>query len=88
MDPVMFLCAPTRKKDGKLHRYFSVLYLGEIDSSQELAWRKSIEVSDEGSQGPRALALFPEDHCGGVLPDEDAVRDSTIKKLSPCLPSE
>ena len=86
----MFLRATTRKKDGKLHRYFSVvenqrvrggrvvqrhvLYLGEINSSQELAWRKSIEVSDEGSQGPRTLALFPEDHCEGVLPDESVVR--------------
>ncbi len=55
----MFLRCSTRKKDGKEHRYFSivenkrvaggrvvqrhVLYLGEINSSQELAWRKSIE---------------------------------------------
>ncbi|MGH9482097.1 MAG: IS1634 family transposase, partial [Terriglobales bacterium] len=86
----MFLRAKTRKKDGKLHRYFSVvenqrvrggrvvqrhvLYLGEINSSQELAWRKSIEVLDEGSHGPRTLALFPEDHCEEVLPDESVVR--------------
>ena len=86
----MFLRAKTRKKDGKLHRYFSVvenqrvrggrvvqrhvLYLGEINSSQELAWRKSIEVLDEDGQGPRALALFPEDHCESVLPDESVVR--------------
>ena len=58
----MFLRATTRKKDGKEHRYFSVvenrrasggrvlqrhvLYLGEINSSQELAWRRSIEVLD------------------------------------------
>lgn len=86
----MFLRAKTRKKDGKLHRYFSVvenqrvrggrvvqrhvLYLGEINSSQELAWRKSIEVLDEGSHAPRTLALFPEDHCEGVLPDESVVR--------------
>jgi len=56
----MFLRAKTRKKDGKEHRYWSVvenrrvaggrvvqrhvLYLGEINSSQELAWRKSIDV--------------------------------------------
>ena len=86
----MFLRAKVRKKDGKEHRYFSVvenyrvgdgrvvqrhvLYLGEINSSQELAWRKSIEVLDESSQGPRTLALFPEDHCEGVLPDESVVR--------------
>jgi transposase len=86
----MFLRATTRKKDGKLHRYFSVvenkrvrggrvvqrhvLYLGEINSSQELAWRKSIEVLDAGGDGPRTLALFPEDHCEAALPDESVVR--------------
>jgi transposase len=86
----MFLRATTRKKDGKLHRYFSVvenkrvqggrvvqrhvLYLGEINSSQELAWRKSIEVLDETHEGPRTLALFPEDRCDEVAVDESIVR--------------
>ena len=86
----MFLRATTRKKDGKEHRYFSVvenrrvsggrvlqrhvLYLGEINSSQELAWRKSIEVLDEGARGPRTLALFPEDRCAGLVNDESIVR--------------
>jgi hypothetical protein len=86
----MFLRATTRKKDGKLHRYFRVvenkrvrggrvvqrhvLYLGEINSSQELAWRKSIEVLEEGGKSPRTLALFPEDHCEAALPDESVVR--------------
>jgi len=61
---VMFLRSSSRQKNGKQHRYFSivenkrladgrvaqrhVLYLGEINSSQELAWRKSIEVLEEG----------------------------------------
>ena len=61
----MFLRATIRKKDGKEHRYWSlvenkrvsggrvlqrhVLYLGEINSSQELAWRKSIEVLEDGA---------------------------------------
>ena len=86
----MFLRATTRKKDGKEHRYFSivenkrlsagrvlqrhVLYLGEINSSQELAWRKSIEVLDEGTRAPRTLALFPEDRCEGLVADESVVR--------------
>ncbi|HEY1874843.1 MAG TPA: IS1634 family transposase [Steroidobacteraceae bacterium] len=86
----MFLRAKIRKKDGKEHRYFSVvenqrvrggrvvqrhvLYLGEINSSQELTWRKSIEVLDESCKAPRTLALFPEDHCEGVLADESVVR--------------
>ena len=45
-----------------------VLYLGEINSSQELAWRKSIEVLDDGAARPRTLALFPEDRCEGLRP--------------------
>lgn len=86
----MFLGATIRKKDGKEHRYWSVvenrrlrggrvvqrhvLYLGEINSSQELAWRKSIEVLEDGAQAPRTLALFPEDRCEGLLPAESIVR--------------
>ena len=86
----MFLRAKIRRKDGKEHRYWSlvenkrvgggrvvqrhVLYLGEINSSQELAWRKSIEVLEAGADRPRTLALFPEDRCEGVLPDASIVR--------------
>src|SRR6202040_200892 len=86
----MFLRAKTRKKDGKEHRYWSVvenkrvsggrvvqrhvLYLGEINSSQELAWRKSVEVLEDGADRPRTLALFPEDRCEGVLTDASIVR--------------
>jgi len=73
----MFLRATIRKKDGKLHRYYSVvenrrlqsgkvaqrtvLYLGEINDSQEAAWRKTLDVFDEGGRGPTSLSLFPED---------------------------
>ena len=31
-----------------------VLYLGEINSSQELAWRKSIEVFEDGQERARS----------------------------------
>jgi transposase len=73
----MFLRHYTRKKNGKAHRYFSivesrrlgggrvaqrqVLYLGEINDSQEAAWRKSIEVFDEDKGESRQAALFPDD---------------------------
>ena len=86
----MFLRATTRKKDGKEHHYFSVvenkrvsggrvlqrhvLYLGEINSSQEFGWRRSIEVLDEATRAVRTLALFPEDRCEGVVPDASIVR--------------
>jgi hypothetical protein len=85
----MFLRATTRKKDGKVHRYYSVvenrrvaggrvvqrhvLYLGEINSSQERAWRRSIEVIEDGQEAPRTVALFPEDRVEGLLPDHTIV---------------
>jgi transposase len=50
-----------------------VLYLGEINDSQELAWRRSIEVLEEGAPQPRTLSLFPEDRCAGVLADASIV---------------
>jgi hypothetical protein len=65
----MFLRATTRKKDGKLHRYFSVvenrrlasdraaqrclLSLGEINDSQQAAWRTSGNLL--GRIGPRVV---------------------------------
>ena len=51
-----------------------VLYLGEINDTQELAWRKSIEVFDESAARPRTLSLFPEDRCEGLLPDGSIIR--------------
>jgi len=86
----MFLRAKIRRKDGKEHRSWSivenqrvgggrvvqrhVLYLGEINSTQALAWRRSIEVLEEGAAQPRPLALFPEDRCEGLLDDGSIVR--------------
>jgi transposase len=73
----MFLRCTNRKKNGKDHRYWSivenrrtsndrvvqrhVLYLGEINDSQAHAWRKTIEVLEDGSVSPKTMALFPED---------------------------
>src|SRR5947208_7167742 len=78
----MFLRCKVRRKDGKQHRYWSVventriaggrvvqrhvLYLGEINDTQELAWRRSIEVLEDGAARPRTLSLFPEDRVGGA----------------------
>jgi transposase len=74
---VMFLRCHTRRKNGKLHRYWSivesrrlangqsaqrqVLYLGEINDSQEAAWRKTIEVFDEDKDQSSQACLFPAD---------------------------
>jgi len=73
----MFLRMTTRKKDGKEHRYWSivenhrisggriiqkhVLYLGEINDSQREAWWRSIEILESGKRKPRRISLFPED---------------------------
>ena len=99
----MFLRHKIRKKDGKQHRYWSVvenkrvgggrvvqkhvLYLGEINGSQELAWRKSISVLEGGSDRPKTLALFPDDHCDGVVSDESVVR-LKLSALRLCRPRQ
>ena len=53
-----------------------LLYLGEINNSQELAWRKSIAILEEGALQPRTLSLFPEDRCEGLLPDASIAEPS------------
>jgi len=73
----MFLRSTNRIKDGKDHRYFSivenrrlagdrtvqrtVLYLGEINDQQQAAWRKTLEVFDEEEQRYTTMSLFPHD---------------------------
>jgi len=85
----MFLRSTTRIKNGKEHEYFSivenkrvaggrvvqrhVLYLGEINSGQEEAWRKTIEIFEEGQARPRTVALFAADRVAPVA-DEQVVR--------------
>lgn len=75
----MFLRSTTRKKDGKLHRYFkvvenrrlstgksaqrTVLYLGEINDQQEASWRKSLSVFDQDTKRYTTLSLFPDDRA-------------------------
>jgi transposase len=89
----MFLRSIHRKKDGKDHRYFSivethrlasnktvqrtVVYLGEINDEQQAAWRKTLSVFDEEQQEYSNLSLFPDDR---EIP-ADAV-DSLQVKLS------
>lgn len=73
----MFLKCRERRKDGKVHRNWSivesrrcadhkvvhrhVLYLGEINDSQRAAWERSIAVIDERDGESRQMALFPSD---------------------------
>ena len=78
----MYLRPNRRFKDGKEHRYWSiveskrcaggkvvqrqVLYLGEINDSQQEAWCRVIEAFDERAQQTTQLTLFPADR---PLPD-------------------
>ena len=53
-----------------------LLYLGEINDSQELAWRKSIAVLEDGGGGAAHLVRCSREihRCEGVLPDAAIVR--------------
>ena len=82
----MFLRSRARHKDGKTHRYWSivenrrvrgnrvvqrqVLYLGEINDSQQAAWSRTIEVFADGQDRPRQMALFPEGRSVPVADSE------------------
>ena len=73
----MYLKCHTRCKDGKQHRYWSLmekrrvpdgrildrplLYLGEINDAQQAAWTRTIAAFDPVTQLPQTLALFPAD---------------------------
>jgi hypothetical protein len=87
----MFLRQNNRRKNGKSHRYFTVvenrrladgrsiqrqvLYLGEINDSQQAAWRRTLSVFDEDHHQYRELSLFPDDR---PLP-EDAANALSVK---------
>jgi len=85
----MFLRDKKRFKDGKEHRYWSivenrrvsggrvaqrqVLYLGEINDAQRAAWCRTIEVLDEERGSSTQVALFPEDRTAPAM-DCDVVQ--------------
>ncbi len=89
----MFLRSNTRKQAGKTHCYWSlvenrrrragpttqrtVLYLGEINDSQQAAGQKQLDAVTEVTQRTEPICLFPEDRA--VPPD---VRNGLQVKLS------
>jgi len=98
----MFLRHKIRRKDGKEHRYWSivenrrvsggrtvqrhVLYLGEINDSQQAAWCRTIEGLDENRLDRRQIALFPEDRAAPAL-DCDVVH-VRLSGLRLCRPRQ
>lgn len=98
----MFLRCTKRKKDGKEHRYWSVvenhrvaggrvlqrqvLYLGEINDCQREAWRRTIEVFEDGSPSAKTMALFPEGRLVEIA-DEQVVQ-IRLKEVELCRPRQ
>ena len=92
----MFLRFNTRKKDGKTHRYWSVvenrrlraghttqrtaLYLGEINDAQEAAWRKSLDALNETTQRTEQVCLFPADR---PLPPDQLNLKTAVGRYNP-----
>lgn len=90
----MFLKCRTRRKDGKTHRTWSivesrrygggkvahrhVLYLGELNDSQQLSWQRTLEVIDERTGQARQMALFPADRA-------PLAQDGEVATLQVCL---
>jgi hypothetical protein len=85
----MFLKCNRRRKDGKEHRYWSivenrrcsggrvvqrpVLYLGEINDTQRAAWVRSIETFDADAGRATQLRLFAAEGPPAA-PSADAVQ--------------
>jgi hypothetical protein len=74
----MFLKCSTRRKDGKIHRSWSivesrrvgrrvvqkhVLYLGEVNDQPRASWERAVSVIDETSDECRQLSLIPADRA-------------------------
>ncbi|HZI74604.1 MAG TPA: IS1634 family transposase, partial [Gemmatimonadales bacterium] len=84
----MFLRSKIRRKDGKVHRTWSlvenrrvrgnrivqrqVLYLGEINDTQKAAWSRTIEAFADDRTQAQQLTLFPEG-CSIAVPDSEVV---------------
>lgn len=86
----MFLRVHQRIKDGKEHRYWSVvenrrlrdqrivqrtvLYLGEINDAQKSTWQKSLSVFDEEKEDTRQIKLFSDDSRNSCIHEINAVK--------------
>ena len=86
----MFLREKTRTKDGKTHRYWSVvenrrvsggrvvqrqvLYLGELNDTQRAGWIRTIEAIWGEKPTARQLALFPDDREALPIADYETVK--------------
>lgn len=95
----MFLKCSTRRKNGKIHRSWSVvesrrigrrvvqqhvLYLGEVSDQQRASWERAVSVFDETNGQCRQLFLIPEDRpISAAEVDALAVRLSAMRLEHP-----
>ena len=86
----MFLREKSRTKDGKTHRYWSVvenrrvsggcvvqrqvLYLGELNDNQRAGWVRTIEAFSGEDSKAKQLALFPDDREELPMMDCETIR--------------
>jgi transposase len=87
----MYLKCHHRLKDGKEHRYWSIvesvrtrrgvikrqlLYLGEINDSQKAQWCSALDVLDgSASSSVKQMSLFPEDR----IPPEEVINPIQVR---------
>jgi Transposase DDE domain len=100
----MFLKCRERRKDGKVHRSWSivesrrhedgkvshrhVLYLGELNDSQRSAWQRTLEVIDERTGESRQMALFPADRAVPATPAQIEALQVRLDGLRLCRPRQ
>ena len=86
----VYLKCRQRRKDGKTHRSWSVvesrrlagnkvvqrhvLYLGELNDSQQRAWERTIAVFDEQTGEERQMALLPADRPPPPVSETESVQ--------------
>jgi len=99
----MYLRVRKRKKNGKVHRYWSVvesrrvsgghvlqkqlLYLGELNDVQHSGWVRAIEALEPATKESQQMALFPDDVC--ALPTLDCpIVQIRIDQIRICRPRQ
>jgi len=94
----MYLRHIQRRKNGKEHSYWSivesrrladgrvsqrhVLYLGEINDTQEQAWARAVKVFPDEAGPPQTMALFPEERLDANVEEGTPVVRLRLKELS------
>jgi hypothetical protein len=97
----MYLKCHKRLKDGKEHRYWSVvesvrtrrgvlkrqlLYLGELNDSQKAQWCSALDVLDESTDCVKQMSLFPDDRT--PPPDVSNPIQIRLSQMTLCHPRQ